>query len=232
MPSGARTRALRSRQGVTVAGAISSAPAAVRRSAVRSGVLDPEREANRPGHAPADLDAVDQLGLGGSRELERARARPPGSRRSRSARPTRSARAGRARPGRSRQPARSPRRSARPAARAPGSAAVAPLAAKRANGSSAPARDDVLDRERPRRRGAPASPRRRARARSRPRPPLLRGGEDDPRRRRPAPRRPGTSGTARSWRRRVAPVRSAPGRVPDRRDLGVRGRVGVPHASC
>ncbi len=70
-PPGASSRELSERHGVGVGGAMSVAPASVRRSVAAAASAHPERHPDVACHAPADLDPVDVLGVGDVGQLER-----------------------------------------------------------------------------------------------------------------------------------------------------------------
>ena len=74
MPSGASRRTLLCRHGVTTGPAMCVAPACCSSLRRRGRVLDLEREADRPGDPPADLDAVDGLRVRRVEQLERRAA--------------------------------------------------------------------------------------------------------------------------------------------------------------
>ena len=74
-PAGPSSRAFIDRHGVRVGGARTVAPAASRAAIVAARIGDLERDPDVAGDAPADLDPIDELGLGRIGDLERRATR-------------------------------------------------------------------------------------------------------------------------------------------------------------
>ena len=73
-PAGASSRAFSEFHGVTVASAMTVAPAAASSRRHRARVVDLERDADVTGHTPPDFHLVDERGMRGIGQLERGAA--------------------------------------------------------------------------------------------------------------------------------------------------------------